>query len=75
MHIKNVDISKDSKEIQNKKCFTAQTVGRIEKLFSHKRTVAMRSSKQDPMLICSDDFFFGLKVTMTGYVSYHVYGT
>jgi hypothetical protein len=65
---KNADVSKDSNKNQNSKCFVAQTVAPIEKPFSHKRFVATRPSKLDPMLVCFDDFFFQVR-------SYHARST
>ena len=58
---KTYDVSKDSSQIQTLKCFVAQTVAPIEKLFSHKKFSSTRSSKLDPMLICSGDPFFRIK--------------
>ena len=49
-------VSKDSPYFKILKCFVAQTIGPIEKSFSHKRFIATRSSKQDSMLVCFDDF-------------------
>ena len=57
--------AKDSPYSKTLKCFVAQTVAPIEKLFSHKRFVAMRPSKLDLMLVCSDDFPWS-KVTTSG---------
>ena len=58
---KTADVIKDFFEIQTLKRFVAQTIALIEKLLSHKRFLATRSSNLDPMLICFDDFFFGVK--------------
>ena len=38
----------------------------MQKLFSHKRFLVTRSSKLDHMLVCSNNFFFGSKVTTLG---------
>ena len=56
---KTDDVSKDSPYFETSKYFVAQTIGPIEKPFSHKRFVATRPPKLDSMLVCFDDFFFG----------------
>ena len=59
---KIADVNQDFSEIQIWKYFVVQTVDPIEKLFSHTIFVTTRSSKLDPMLVCSNDFFGGQKL-------------
>ena len=66
------DVILDSFFFQTSKCFVAQTVAPNEIPSSHKKIVSMRSSKLDPMLMCSNNFFWDQKLPHPGYVSYHV---
>ena len=59
---------------ENSKCFVAQTVGPMQKPFSHKRFVMTKSSKLDPILVYSDDFFPGQNLLRLSYISYHACG-
>jgi hypothetical protein len=72
---KKDNISKDSIRIQNSKWFVARTVAPIQNPSSHKKIIAARSPKLDPLLICSGDFFSGQnllhKLPRLHYVSYH----
>ena len=52
------DVIKDSSQCENLKYFLGQIVGPIEKVFSHKKFVATRPPKLDPMLVCFSDFFW-----------------
>ena len=54
---KTDDVSKDSPYFETSKCFVAQIIVLIEKLFSRKRFITMRSLELDLMLICPGDFF------------------
>ena len=51
------DVIVNSRYFEDVKCFIAQTIVFIEKLFSHKKSIAMRTSKLDLMLTCFDHFF------------------
>ena len=63
---KTDDVSKDSPYFETLKCFVAQIIGPVEKPFSHKRFVATRPPKLDPMLVCFDDFFSDEKLSDLG---------
>ena len=59
------------KKLMHPELYIKKIVCLIKKSFSHKKSIATRPTKPNPMLICSDDFFV-CKLSGLGQESYEL---